>query len=430
MKKSGLLVLLLSTIVVSLLILPMVACGEDTTATTAATTATTAAPGTPTTATPATTTPATSGEPIKVGVLLDLTGNLAWTGTDNQKGIELCLEMAGGQVAGRPVKLLIEDAATDAAVALDKARKLVETDKVGVMTGPVNGASGAGLAPYFEEQKMCRVELAPTEEICIVDRKWTFADHGAGQMYGYAVADYAYNDLGYKTAVGMASDFEAGHQFLGGFTSAFTALGGQMLQEVYYPAFTTTDFLPFFASLKKADCFVPWWPGADGLAGFPQYKESGLTMPIVQPEDGGLTASRDALHQIGDPAVGCVAGTLYTYLMDTPGNAEFVAAFEAKYGAKPGVFAGAGYATMQFILAALEATNGDTTPEVLQAAMHKLDVDTVCGRVYFPSDTNNCAVGNIAMMKVSDALEPEVVKIVNVEEVHDTAGKATLSIVK
>jgi branched-chain amino acid transport system substrate-binding protein len=429
MVRSRLFMLLLLASVMSILLVSLAGCGGETTTTTAATTATTAGPVTTAGSEPATTTSAVSAEPIKIGMMLDLTGFLAWTGTDNQKGMELALEQADYKAAGRTIEFIVEDAASDAATTMDKFRKLVDTDKVNILAGPVGGAGGAAIAPAIEEAKIPKVELAPSEEVTIAQREWTFAPHGTGNMYGFAVADYVYNDLGYKTAVGMASDFEAGHQFLGGFVTAFKALGGQVLDEIYYPP-NTTDFLPFFASLKKADCFVPWWPGADGLSGFPQYKESGLTMPIVQPEDGGLTASRDALHQIGEPAVGCLAGTLYTYLMDTPGNPEFVAAYEAKYGAKPGVFAGAGYATMQYILAVLESTNGDATPEVLQKAMKEIRLDTVCGPVYFPNEENNIAVGSIAMLKVSEALEPEVVKVIQVNEKHDAQWAPILSLVK
>jgi branched-chain amino acid transport system substrate-binding protein len=408
MRKSRLLVLLLSAIVISLLVLSMAACEEEEATTT---------------------TSATPAEPIKIGMMLDLQGFLAWTGTDNQKGMELALEQVNYEVAGREIDFIVEDCASDAATTMDKFRKLVDTDQVDILAGPVGGAGGAAISPAIEEAQIPKVELAPSEEVTIAQREWTFAPHGSGAMYGFAVADYAYNDLGYRTAVGMASDFEAGHQFFGGFVTSFKALGGQVLDEIYYPP-GTTDFLPFFASLKKADCFAPWWPGADGLSGFPQYAESGLTMPIIQPEDGGLTASREALKQIGEPAVGCIAGTLYTYLMDTPGNPEFVAAFEAKYGAKPGVFAGAGYATMQYILAVLESTNGDVTPEVLQTAMHEVRVDTVCGEVYFPNEENNIAVGRIAMLKVSEDLEPEVVKVIKVNETHDAQGAPVLSLVE
>lgn len=415
MRKSRLLILLLSAIVVSLLVLSMVACEEEeATETTGEATETTAAP---------------TGEPIKIGVLLDLTGFLAWTGTDNQKGMELCVELAGGQVAGHPVELFIEDAATDGAVAQDKAKKLVTTDDVCMVLGPVNGMGDLGITEYMEEQGRPRIELAPTEQVVAGgDYEWNFMPHGAGVMYGYAVADYAYNDLGYMSLAGLSADMDAGKTFLGGFLTAFKNLGGTVPYEEYY-APGTTDFLPFFAAMPEVDAVATWWPGTDGLSGFPQYKESGLTYPMIQPEDGGLTADPKALADL-PAAEGCVAGTLYTYLLDTEGNSDFVAAYEAKYGTKPGVFAGCGYASMQYVLAALEATNGDTTPAALQAALKAIDTETVCGRIYFPVAENNIATGRIVIMKVSAELAPETIKTVVVKEENDASGAPVLSIIE
>jgi branched-chain amino acid transport system substrate-binding protein len=362
-------------------------------------------------------------------VLLDLTGFLAWTGTDNQKGMELCLEMAGGQVAGHPVELVIEDAASDGAIAMEKARKLVETDDVCMVLGPVNGMGDEAITVYMEEQMRPRIELAPTEELVAGgDYAWNFMPHGSGAMYGYAVADYAYNDLGYRTIAGLAAEMHPGHTFLGGFMESFRALGGETPYETYYPV-GTTDFLPFFASIPEVDCVATWWPGTDGLSGFPQYKESGLTYPMIQPEDGGLTADPKALADLPS-AEGCVAGTLYTYLLDTEGNADFVAAFEAKEGTKPGVFAGTGYATMQYVLAALEATEGDITPEALRAALKEVDIETVCGHCYFPVAENNISVGRIVIMKVNAALEPETIKTVIVQEDHDASGAPVFTVIQ
>jgi branched-chain amino acid transport system substrate-binding protein len=419
MRKSKLLLLLLSAIVISLVVLSMAGCAkEEATTTTAAVTETTAE-----------VTETTLGEPIKIGCLLDLTGFLAWTGTDNQKGMELALELAGNQVAGHPIEFLVEDAATDGAVAMEKARKLVETDDVCMVLGPVNGMGDQAITGYMDEQQRPRIELAPTEEVVAGSgAEWNFMPHGSGMMFGYAVADYAYNDLGYRSLAGLSADMDAGRTFLGGFLTAFKALGGTVPYEEYY-APGTTDFLPFYASIPQVDAVATWWPGTDGLSGFPQYKESGLTYPIIQPEDGGLTADPKALPDIPS-AVGCVAGTLYTYLMDTEGNADFVAAYEAKYGVKPGVFAGTGYATMQYILAVLEATNGDTTPEVLKAALKAADIETVCGRFYFPVAENNIGVGQILIMKVSADLQPEAIKTIMVQEEHDTAGAPVLSVVQ
>ncbi|MCE5254613.1 MAG: ABC transporter substrate-binding protein [Actinomycetia bacterium] len=432
MRRSGLCKLMLIATVMSLLIVSLAACGGEETTTTAAPTVTTAAPSTETTAAPSTETTAGSpatAEPIKIGVLLDLTGFLAWTGTDNQKGMELCVEMAGGQVAGRPIQLVIEDAATDGAVAMDKAKKLVETDKVCIVLGPVNGMGDLAITGYMEEKGLPRIELAPTEEVVAGGGyKWNFMPHGCGMMYGFAVADYAYKDLGYRSLAGLGADMDAGKTFLGGFLTAFRNLGGTVPYETYY-APGTTDFLPFFASMPKVDAVATWWPGTDGLSGFPQYQESGLKYPMIQPEDGGLTADPKALKDLPS-AAGCVAGTLYTYLLNTPGNVDFVKAYEAKQGMKPGVFAGCGYASMQYVLAALEAAGGDTTPAALQAALKGVSVDTICGPVSFPVPENNIAAGRIVIMKVSEQLEPETIKTVRVQEAHDAAGKPVLTIVK
>jgi branched-chain amino acid transport system substrate-binding protein len=416
MSKSRLLMLVLSAIVVSLLVLSMAGCAKE--------------EGTATTVKGATTTVALTGEPIKIGVLLDLTGFLAWSGTANQKGMEVCLEMAGGGVAGHPVKLVIEDAATDGAVAMDKAKKLVETDDVCMVLGPVNGMGDQAITGYMEEQGRPRVELAPTEEVVAGgDYKWNFMPHGSGMMYGYAVADYAYKDLGYRSLAGLSADMDAGKTFLGGFLTAFKNLGGTVPYEEYYAPNVTTDFLPFFAAMPQVDAVATWWPGTDGLSGFPQYLESGLTMPMIQPEDGGLTADPKALADLPS-AEGCVAGTLYTYLLDTEGNSDFVAAYETKYGTKPGVFDGCGYASMQYVLAALEATNGDTTPAALQTALKAVDTETICGRVYFPVAENNISVGSIVIMKVNAELAPETIKRIQVKEEHDASGAPVLSIVQ
>ena len=47
-----------------------------------------------------------------------------------RQGAIFAMEEIGHKVAGRPVKLIIEDEASDPAIAMDRARKLVESDKV------------------------------------------------------------------------------------------------------------------------------------------------------------------------------------------------------------------------------------------------------------------------------------------------------------
>src|SRR5438477_9451576 len=88
-------------------------------------------------------------EPIKIGVLNAITGPLAVNGSEINEGIKLYWEdEMNNQVAGRTVRLIIEDEEGKPDVALTKARKLVESDKVHMVLGPVSSAVGVALRDY------------------------------------------------------------------------------------------------------------------------------------------------------------------------------------------------------------------------------------------------------------------------------------------
>jgi len=76
---------------------------------------------------------AASAKPLKIGAILDFTGPAAMLGPLFKDGIVMALEENKNQVAGRPIELIAEDTAGDPAVSLEKARKLVERDKVNII---------------------------------------------------------------------------------------------------------------------------------------------------------------------------------------------------------------------------------------------------------------------------------------------------------
>ena len=83
--------------------------------------------------------PIPAAEPIKVGVIADLTGPLSFVGLANANVARLVLgdiDAAGG-LLGRRLELCLEDSATDDAVAAEKARKLVQHDQVDVVVGGI-----------------------------------------------------------------------------------------------------------------------------------------------------------------------------------------------------------------------------------------------------------------------------------------------------
>src|SRR5881396_983214 len=92
-------------------------------------------------------------EPIRIGLLNALTGPLAVNGSEINEGIKLYWEdEMGGQVAGRPVRLIVEDDEGKPDVGLTKARKLVESDRVHLILGPVSSAVAVAIRDYVHER--------------------------------------------------------------------------------------------------------------------------------------------------------------------------------------------------------------------------------------------------------------------------------------
>jgi branched-chain amino acid transport system substrate-binding protein len=81
----------------------------------------------------------TQDAPIKVGVIADQTGPLSFVGRANANVARMVIDElnAEGGLLGRPVVLVLEDSATDDALAEAKAAKLVGRDQVDVVFGGI-----------------------------------------------------------------------------------------------------------------------------------------------------------------------------------------------------------------------------------------------------------------------------------------------------
>ena len=345
-------------------------------------------------------------EPIKIGGLFELTGFLAPIGKEAQQGALVALEQYGGKLMGRPVEFVLEDSATDVNTSMDKMRKLVEVDKVRIIVGPIFGGSQDAMGGYADKVKVPVITLPSGQNTTVLKNQWTFLAAGTDEGNGYPMGVYAAEKLGYKTATTIGSDFSAGHEFVGGFVQGFEARGGKTIQQQWYPP-GTTNMVPFLVAAKKADCLVTWWPGADTFAGFKQYKELNIKMPIVQPEDGGVTCNPAANKHLGDVIVGVHATVLYSYLAKTPGNKEFVETYTKKHGFPPGPLAGCGYCSMQIALEALKKVGNDPSQDALRKALFGLKLNTIHGPLSF--NKWRIATYTCPVVKIDPNLVPQIV---------------------
>ena len=92
--------------------------------------------------------------PITVGLLLPVTGPQAANGKDMVNGLQLFLDEQGGKLAGREVKVLIEDDESKPATGLTKLRGMVEGQGIHVLMGPLFGRGRLRSARLHREQKV------------------------------------------------------------------------------------------------------------------------------------------------------------------------------------------------------------------------------------------------------------------------------------
>ncbi|MBS0316057.1 MAG: ABC transporter substrate-binding protein [Proteobacteria bacterium] len=96
-------------------------------------------------------------KPVLLGVDNPLTGTYAITGRNELHGMELAVEEinAKGGILGRPAKLVVEDSTSgDAGVAVQKARKLIDRDKVDFLVGNVNSGLTIAISAVAYEKRV------------------------------------------------------------------------------------------------------------------------------------------------------------------------------------------------------------------------------------------------------------------------------------
>lgn len=323
--------------------------------------------------------------PVKIGMLVPLTGIFTRNGREALDGTRMYLDEIGGKVNGRPIELFVEDTEGKPDVGLTKARKLVERDGVHMLKGIVSSAVGLAVAAYAKDKKVPLIASAdfgasaltvPGPLLNSYVFRWSQSGTGPGQ----AAADWAYKVAGWRKVVSIGSDYVGGLEVNGSFARVFCSLGGRVVQELW-PPLGTADFAPFLSQIdRSADAVVVFTPAADGLRIGRQYTEYGLKQPLM---DLYAQITDEAnLAQFGDASLGWYSTIHYTALIDTPENKRFVAAWEKRYQRVPFDNAADGYVGAKAIGEAIKAVNGRVEDkDAFMAAMRKLRFDSPKGVV-------------------------------------------------
>ncbi|MEO0431137.1 MAG: ABC transporter substrate-binding protein [Cyanobacteria bacterium J06656_5] len=98
--------------------------------------------------------PASSSDPIKLGLIAAITGPSAVSGESITRGLTIALEKinaSGGVMGGRPLELVIRDDESTPAKGVAAARELIEQENVALVFGGLDSPVSLAMLPVFHE---------------------------------------------------------------------------------------------------------------------------------------------------------------------------------------------------------------------------------------------------------------------------------------
>jgi len=298
--------------------------------------------------------------PIKIGLLVPLTGPLATPGADMVDGFKLFWEQVGNTAGGRKVEYVIADTTCNPDQAITQARRLVHQEKVQIMIGPLCGHEGPAVAQVSKETGIPLVmDTAGADDVTKWNRTPTVVRTAvSASQIGHPFGDYLFKELGARNVTFIGQDYTWGHEVTLGIVQTYKELGGKVAKIIWNPI-GTKDYGPTVAAIAPdSDAVVAVVVGADRIRLFEAWFSFGMDKKFKI--YGGYWMHQDALPQMDDRAIGMIGNSLhYATGLDTPDNKAFVDAFAKKYKRLPSWFAESAYTASLWSRTAIEAVKGN-----------------------------------------------------------------------
>lgn len=268
---------------------------------------------------------------VKVGILHSLTGTIAIAEAAIVDAEKMAIDEinAAGGVLGRKIEPILEDGASDWPTFAEKAKKLLQKDKVAAVFGCYTSASRKSVLPvfeqnngllyyptYYEGQEASKNVIYTAQEATqsvIAAIEWLAKNKG--KTFFLVGSDYIYPRTCNKIA-----------------KPTITRVGGKTLGEEYAPL-GHTEFSSIINKIKaaKPDCIYSTVVGGSNVAFFKQLVAAGLSgekQTLLS-----TVVSENEIDGIGkENAAGYYACMGYFQSQKSPTNEKFVKAIKAKYG--------------------------------------------------------------------------------------------------
>ncbi|UOA27802.1 ABC transporter substrate-binding protein [Pseudosulfitobacter sp. DSM 107133] len=324
---------------------------------------------------------------VKVGMITTLSGGGAGLGIDVRDGFMLAAK--GNDM----LELIVEDDQRKPDIAVQLADKLVQSEKVDVLTGIIWSNLAMAVVPSVTAQG--KFYLSPNAGPSALAGKGCsplyFNVAWQNDAFNEAAGGWA-NENDIKKVFLMAPNYPAGKDMIAGFKRFYK---GDITDEVY-TKLGQTDYAAEIAQMRASDADTIYFflPGGMGISFMKQYAGAGVEKNVMGP---AFSFDQGILGAIGEAALGVKNTSHWSKDLDAPGNAEFVQAFQDEYGRLPSLYAAQGYDTALLLISAMGKADVKDAA-AFQAALEAADFQSVRGKFSFAP--NHHPVQDIYMREV------------------------------
>src|SRR5256886_5362238 len=272
-------------------------------------------------------------EPIRIGQLIPFTGFLGAIGEYGKQGATLAVEELNetGGVLGRKIELITEDEANPG-VAVQKARKLIEKDRVVAIEGLVSSASCLAVGDEVQRAKILMINAGANSDEIRSKRchRYVFSTEGCNTQYVSAIGNWLIRERKISRWYFLTSDYAFGHDLLRVARNLLMANKGTEVGSDLAPT-GTTDFSQYITKIKaaKPDLVFHNLAGADVTNFLKQYAEAGMTLEVA----GGVIDSAYA-WPVGESLRGHFP-IIWWHELATPASHAWAARYVKRWGRPP-----------------------------------------------------------------------------------------------
>ena len=272
---------------------------------------------------------------IKVGILHSLSGTMAISETTLKDAMLMLIDQqnAKGGLLGKKLEAVVVDPASDWPLFAEKARELVEKDKVAAVFGCWTSVSRKSVLPVFKE--LNNILFYPVQYEGEESERNVFYTGAAPNQQAIPAVDYLMKEEGVERWVLAGTDYvypRTTNKILEAYLKAKGVAAEDIM--INYTPFGHSDWQTIVADIKKfgsAGKKTAVVSTINGDANVPFYKELGNAG--IKAEDIPVVAFSVGEEELAGldtaPLVGHLAAWNYFQSMESPVNAEFIKEWKA-----------------------------------------------------------------------------------------------------